>query len=246
MLSDFFKYTPKKMQQYKKRIKAVGVRSIYDIIHSEDLTFSEKVSYIRHKYVYYDGITDMFYDQKRRPLKSRELLDEIIEKVINGETEVSTLTELNAQLLALHKKQKLENKQREQEELELFSNTLSSVSKNNVKPKQENQISTSSVYTGIPTWKKALIAGTGEYKTGVDVYVNLIEKYLASLSKEEFDAENDLSYKALKKRAVSWAKMQGLYLEPISKSALKLQQSSLIEGYKKHWAAIEKEVNQND
>lgn len=241
MLSDFFKYTPKKMQQYKKRIKAVGVRSIYDIIHSEDLTFSEKVSYIRHKYVYYDGISDMFYDQRRKPLKSRELLDEIIEKVINGEAEVSVLTELNAQLLSLHKKQKVENKQKEQEELELFSNTLSMVSKPTTK-----KVETSSVYEGIPAWKKALLTGTGEYKTGVELYATLIEKYLASLSKEEFNAENDFSYKALKKRAISWAKTQNLYETPISNAAAKLQQSSLIAGYNKHWAKIEKKANQND
>ena len=60
-----------------KKIKQRKVSSIWDIIDDPELHFFQKVDYIRHHFVYYDGNYELFHDKNGRPTHTKKLLDQV-------------------------------------------------------------------------------------------------------------------------------------------------------------------------
>ena len=74
-----------------KKIKQHKVSSIWDIIDDPELHFFQKVDYIRHHFVYYDGNYELFHDENGKPTKTKKLLDEVIKGIINNKVPVILL-----------------------------------------------------------------------------------------------------------------------------------------------------------
>ena len=60
----------KVMGRALKTAKKQGVRSIQDIISTDKMSFPNKVAYIRHHYVYYEGNYDLFHDENGKPTET--------------------------------------------------------------------------------------------------------------------------------------------------------------------------------
>lgn len=92
-----------------RRTSKIGKRSIYDIITKNfDLSFSEKVDYIRHNFTYYNGNENLFFDEKGHPNKRRNLLNKIIVQVLRHQCNASVLSKFNKKIL-LWKKEYSQN-----------------------------------------------------------------------------------------------------------------------------------------
>ena len=88
----------------KRKTKKLGRRSIHDIIKNcQELSFDEKVSYIRHAYTYYEGNEDLFFDEGKRPLPFRKELNDAIISVIQLKQPASVLNSFNKQIMELRK-----------------------------------------------------------------------------------------------------------------------------------------------
>lgn len=95
------------LKTQKEYFKTLGRRSIsYIIKNLKNMKFHDKVNYIRHHYIEYDGNKEFFFDNRRRPNKNRIELDELIIGVIKGTREVSELKAFNKRIKAWRKEQK--------------------------------------------------------------------------------------------------------------------------------------------
>lgn len=103
----------------KDKVKKIGKRSIHDIIHNSfDLSFWEKVSYIRHHYTYYDGNQGYFYDENGKANSRRNYLNCLIIAILKGNADPSQLKNINDQIINWRnklEKQKLLDKKIQEE-----------------------------------------------------------------------------------------------------------------------------------
>lgn len=93
----------KQTKRYIQQTKALGRSSIYNIIGNTEMGMNEKIAFIRHNYVYYDGNYDLFYNEDNTPKELRIMLDETIEDIITGKTSPDVLTSLNKEILKINR-----------------------------------------------------------------------------------------------------------------------------------------------
>lgn len=160
----------------KEKTKKIGVRSISDIINNTtNLTFKEKVDYIRHHYTYYNGNYMFFHTADGKPNSKKYKLNYLISQILRGQKDPSELKKFNSLILKWHKEYK---KQRNQ----LKNNLLEKVSL----PKDENI-----------SWR--------QYYQNSFYKDNLIESYLqANKDIIKPEILEKISYKDLKHIATKW------------------------------------------
>jgi len=66
-----------------EKCQKIGCRSITYVINYDKMDDDAKVSYIRHKYTYYDGSEELFF-KSGRANSNRHLLNEIIYQIVTG------------------------------------------------------------------------------------------------------------------------------------------------------------------
>ena len=220
------------IQEYRnnlKRIKQRKVSSIWDIIDDSELRFFQKVDYIRHHFVYYDGNYELFHDENGKPNETKKLLDEVIKGIINKEIDPSELNALNKEILKDHKTRMEQKKLIEEQRLNeyLQEQPKSAEVKSIVSVKKEEKY----------------IPELAAYKQGINdcakPYFEIIDKYLLSLSPEERDKALTWSYKDLKKVAKWWNKNNKPVLPPTAPSEMQQQKKSmeaLLKGYRRYAA----------
>lgn len=99
----------KQLRASVRRTTKIGKRSIHDVItKSFDLSFSEKIDYIRHHFTYYEGNYDLFHDEKGKANRKKTLLNHIIVSVLLRKKDPSVLTEFNKKILKWRKLKKKE------------------------------------------------------------------------------------------------------------------------------------------
>lgn len=88
------KYT--RMKDAEKQRRVFGRCSIYKILDDDRLDTQEKIAYIRHNYVYYDGNESMFNDpDTKRHNQTHTVLNDIIRLVVYKKTDPGLLRETN-------------------------------------------------------------------------------------------------------------------------------------------------------
>lgn len=176
------------LKKSKEKNKKIGTRSIHDIIYNTaELTFKQKVDYIRHHYVYYQGNYEYFHTQNGSPNAKKFKLNKLIAQIIKGEKNASELKEINSQILQWRK-------ERNDELEKLNRKSLDSIPLPNIPTIK------TTIVENMPYWKKQL--GKNE-----NPYVTLIEEFLQSeandLGKNTLES---ISYQDLKKLAMDWKK----------------------------------------
>lgn len=222
-------FKSRSIQEYKnnlKRIKQRKVSSIWDIIDDPDLRFFQKVDYIRHHYVYYDGNYELFHDENGKPNKTKNMLDKVIKGIVNRQIDPSELNILNKEILRKHKIQAKQEKTTE----ELY---LSEYSQEQSKPVE--------IVPSISSKKEdTCTIGSMIYKQGMgettNPYFELINRYLHSLSPEERVKASAWSYRDLKKVAKWWDK-NNKPIPPTTPSEIQQKKSLnvLLKGYERYW-----------
>ena len=92
------------LKESKRRTKIVGCCSINDIISDKKgLSRREKIDFIRHRYSYYDGNYDVFFDEENKPLQLREQLNLIIEGIVDKKILPEVLSHFNKYIQFLRK-----------------------------------------------------------------------------------------------------------------------------------------------
>lgn len=160
----------------KERTKKVGVRSINDIINNTpNLTFAEKIAYIRHHYTYYEGNYPMFHHKNGKPNEIKAELNKLIVDVLNKKVQPNVLSAFNKRILEWHKE-------------------------NNVTNENVTESSIRAVNKPTPAWKLSV-----EATESAKPYICIIDKYLNSSFNDLTDKEEEtISYKAIKKKALDW------------------------------------------
>lgn len=185
----FRKKNNRRLKQIKEKCKKIGSKSIHDIIHNTpELTFLDKVNWIRHKYSYYEGNYEFFHNKFGKPNKLKYQLNFLIGNIINGKADASELKAFNKKILKLRKEA---NVKLEKEIKSNLDNIILPVSNKNIEVKAR--------------WEREI----ANNKETAQIYINLINEFLIS-------AENDLSddvifnmsYKEIKNRALLWKSYQ--------------------------------------
>lgn len=197
-------------------VKKQGTRSIQDIINSKTLTFINKVSYIRHHYVYYNGNYDLFHDENGNPNETKHLLDQVIAEIIRGNVDPEVLSDFNKDILQLRKERDLE-KQKKEEEL---------LSQQYLMPEYKRQAETH----GNNSSRK---------------YIAIIDAYFNQLDNITKDKLLNASYKDMKKVALAWKRnqdSQGNVIEIPEEPELEVKSKKteidpLLKGYEKYCKA---------
>ena len=119
----FKRYDWKGLRGSKRKTLKIGKRSIYDIIKDEELDFGDKLDYIRHHYVYYEGNYEYFHDERGKSNENKECLNRLIGLIIQRLADPSELRVINQEILAWRKAKKLIEKQQEAERMAKFNET---------------------------------------------------------------------------------------------------------------------------
>ena len=100
----WYGHESKALKESKRRTKRIGRCSINDIINDKKgLSRREKIDFIRHRYSYYDGNYDVFFDEKNKPLQLREQLNLIIEGIVDKKILPEVLSHFNKYIQFLRK-----------------------------------------------------------------------------------------------------------------------------------------------
>ncbi len=210
------------IQEYRnnlKKIKQRKVSSIWDIIDDPELHFFQKVDYIRHHFVYYDGNYELFHDKNGRPTYTKKLLDQVIAGIINKKIDPSELNALNKEILKDHKARLEQKALRKEAELDDYIQEIKPV-----------------IVTSMPqntTQTQDIQKENLETK-------EIIEKYLATLpEKERSDVINHWTKGDIKKVAKCWAKKNNIQIGSKKKKNPKLPNkkecfAALLKGYQKY------------
>ena len=180
-------YDYRVLRYSKRRTRKYGRRSIHDIIKDKELNFGDKVDYIRHHYVYYDGNYEYFHDEKGKSNEEKAKLNQLIGLIIQRLADPSELKVVNRKVLEWQRQRKLLKKQMLNEELEKID---SKILKNPYEIK-------------VDTWLNALL-NTHDYTK-----LALIREYL--MNNSELYKDEDLyhyGYRKLKNKATAWKKSQ--------------------------------------
>lgn len=174
----------------KKRIKKIGKKSIHDIIYNTpDLSFSEKIDFIRHHYTYYEGNYPMFHDENGKPNELKKHLNSLIIAVLLKKKDPKELKRFNKYILKWRKKN-LEKEQNKQQ------NLLNSVNPINTDDYDKS--------AALPKYAKQTNYNCSSGKA----YLKLIDYYLRSpenIYTEEQVAS--MSYSFLRDKALQWVKI---------------------------------------
>jgi len=176
-------YDYKILRGVKRKTLHFGRRSIYDIIKDSRLDFGDKVDYIRHHYVYYEGNYEYFHDSNGKSNENKEKLNDLICSIINKTADPCELKAWNKKIMSWRKIKLIEKKQKEEEKIKNFDDR---VIKNNYELK-------------VNLW----------FAKRLDAYsfdkLSLIRKYLLAHRDEYNDEELEtLRYKFLKKISSAW------------------------------------------
>lgn len=163
------------------KVKKIGIRSISDIINNTpELSFEQKVNYIRHVYTYYEGNYEYFYKSKGKPNSKKFELNNLIKQILKGEKDFKELKAFNENILAWRK----EYEAKRLSETEKFLSKFSPVN----------------VPEPLPFWKQSIINNIHD-----NPYIPIIEKFLQSdsnnLTKEQLET---ITYQKLKNLAIAW------------------------------------------
>lgn len=160
----------------KERTKKVGVRSINDIINNTpNLTFAEKIAYIRHHYTYYEGNYPMFHHKNGKPNEVKAELNNLIVDVLNKKVQPDVLSVFNKRILEWRKENNIANEN-------IVDSYIPVVNK------------------PTPAWKLSV-----ETVESAKPYICIIDKYLKSSFNDLTDKEEEtISYKEIKKKALDW------------------------------------------
>ena len=202
----------KNMGKALSAVKKIGVRSIFDIISDSDMSLKNKINYIRHHYVYYEGNYDLFHDENGKATSAKYNLDRVIHKVITGELDPIVLNNFNKEIVKLRKEKDTE------------------------KAKIEEENEKNHTLLGLPKYKLDIISHGGSIENNsCKPYLDLIDKYVNTLDTQEKQrCFFTKSYKEMKKLAEDWNKKQN---EPEQIRGIKKPQkesySNFIKAYKK-------------
>lgn len=184
----FRKKNNRRLKQIKEKCKKIGSKSIHDIIHNTpELTFLDKVNWIRHKYSYYEGNYEFFHNKFGKPNKLKYELNYLIGNIINGKADASELKIFNKKILKLRKEvnAKLENEK--------------TIALNNVILPINNKI------TKKAKWEREI----ENNKDTAQFYITLINEFLIN---NDYNLSEDklfnLSYKEIKNMAIDWKNNQ--------------------------------------
>lgn len=173
----------KSVKRSKEKNRKLGKRNIYDIIcNTPQLNLKQKIDYIRHHYVYYDGNYDYFYlkDGKRTPRWYQ--LNKIIYGIVKRKLSPNQLTLFNQKIMLWRK-----NRDEKIATITKFKEDLNKETGN------------------IPKWKLDVANKTMISKANLET----VEKYLntdsCNLTKVEIDT---ISYKDLFGMAKDWQRKQ--------------------------------------
>lgn len=163
----------------KSRTKKIGKKSIHDIINNtECLSFSEKINYIRHHYTYYEGAYEMFHDDKGKPNKNKEVLNNLIVKVLTKKLQPSVLKKYNTKILKWKKE---------------HQNINTKINIDNPKYNPEIKV----------LWKKDRYEKRANKFQ--EAYISLIEEYILDSSNDlTFENTQYESYKTMKVKMQNW------------------------------------------
>ncbi|MBO4622296.1 MAG: hypothetical protein J5691_00190 [Bacilli bacterium] len=223
-----------KYQENLKQIKKRKVSSIWDIIDDPSLHFFQKVDYIRHHFVYYDGNYELFHDENGKPTHTKKLLDKVIAGIINKKIDPSELNDLNKEILKDHKNRLEQNKIREELELNSYLQEQRELEKPVIRPIIEETPDLDAYKQGI---------------TNADIYFKLIDEYLGNLPEKERTKAATWKYKELKKVAKWWAmnnRPSLLKAEKVPHRTPQQETNELLAGYRKYAAQKWKNTSEED
>lgn len=232
------------IRKYRENVKRINTRkvgSIWEVIDNPNLQIFQKVDYIRHHFVYYDGNYDLFYDKDGKPNKTKKMLDEVIKGVINKTIDPSELTALNKIILKEHKDKIKQTQLAKEIELEQY-----------VQEKASEEMVPNEVILDIAEKQIEKTPELATYKKGItnaEVYFDMIDKYLATLSPEDRAKAEQWSYKDLKRVAKWWMKNNKPNVSPveIKEAGLKKQGfGALLAGYRKYAEKEWKNTDENE
>lgn len=115
------RYDRRILRGLKRKTLHFGKRSIYDIIKDPFLDFGDKLDYIRHHYVYYEGNYEYFHDSNGKSNENKEKLNNLICSIIDKEADPSELKIWNKRIMEWRKNKLTLEKQRQNEILENFN-----------------------------------------------------------------------------------------------------------------------------
>lgn len=194
-------------------IKKIGVRSIFDIISDSNMSLKNKISYIRHHYVYYEGNYDLFHNEDGKATQVKYNLNRVIYKIIKGKLNPAVLSDFNKEIAKLRKEKDKEKAKIEEDE------------KNNT------------ILPGLPKYKLDIIFHGGNIKNdSCKPYLDLIDKFMDTLDiqvKQRYFFTK--SYKEMRKLAEDWNKHQEEpeYVKDITVELQKENNSNFIKAYEK-------------
>ena len=104
----------KVIKRSKERTARIGKTSIYNIIYNHnELSFTEKVNYIRHHYTHYEGNYEFFHYPNGKPNRLKFELNELIQNVVSKKVDPKELKVFNKRVDAWRKeKRRLEKEKR--------------------------------------------------------------------------------------------------------------------------------------
>lgn len=114
----------KKLRCSKRKTLRIGRRSIYDIIKDPRLDFGDKIDYIRHHYVYYEGNYEYFHDESGKANKRKEELNSLICRIIQRLADPKELKQLNKKILKEHRLKLAKQKIEEEKAMEKYYATI--------------------------------------------------------------------------------------------------------------------------
>lgn len=171
----------------KNKIMKYGRRSIYDIIKDKELDFGDKIDYIRHHYVYYDGNYEYFHDERGKSNEEKMKLNQLISLIVQRLADPSELKIINRQVMEWRREKKLAEKQALSEELAKINSIA-------LKTPYEMKVN---------TWFNNWISMYDYTKLAV------IREYLLAHNEiYENETLDNCKYKELKSKAFTWKNQQ--------------------------------------
>lgn len=171
----------------KNKIMKYGRRSIYDIIKDKELDFGDKIDYIRHHYVYYDGNYEYFHDERGKSNEEKIKLNQLISLIVQRLADPSELKIINKQVMEWRREKKLAEKQ-------ALSEELAKINSITLKTPYEMKVN---------TWFNNWISMYDYTK------LTVIREYLLAHDKiYENETLDNFKYKELKIKAFAWKNQQ--------------------------------------
>lgn len=213
---DRHKYIQRAISNNKRK---GGLLSIKEVIEA-DWPLKEKITYIRHKYVWYEGNYELFHDKDGKYNTTKVRLNAVIQGIIEGKIDPGVLNELNQTIRQWNKEQRIKKAAEEQELLDKMISTPERTLRATIK----KEIETRPRYL-IDIQKCTASAELTEY-------LRLIDEYIAATPEKDRKSLYEMRYQTIKKKAVKWQKANGSNIPNISADKAFRQ---LVKGYNKQY-----------